>query len=238
MLLKSIIKRHLLKLKKNIIIDRQSEINFNVRNNSINPKYPCRIIQSICNLEIVNEGCIISEARCYGDIILGRYVSIAGPGTVIKALKEKIYIGSFSSIGQNVCIIDFNHNFNRLTSSFINYLVFINSYTKDIITKGPVIIEEDVFVGSNSIILPGVTIGRGSIIGGGCVVTSDIPRYSMAYGNPAKCIKLRFKNEVIELLEGLGWWDWETKRILRNQELFNANLNELSILEIQSLIRQ
>jgi hypothetical protein len=94
MSMKSVLKRFLLKHKKSIILDKFSEVNFSVVNNSLNSKYPCSIIDSKCNFEIVNEGCKISEARCYGDIILGRFVTITGPGTVVKSLKEKIYIES------------------------------------------------------------------------------------------------------------------------------------------------
>ena len=237
MLVKSIIKRLLLKHKKNIITDSQSDVNYSVINNSINPKYPCRIIESKCNLEIVNEGSKISESKCYGNIILGRFSSITGPGTVIKSLKEKIYIGSFSSIGQNVCIVDFNHLYERITSSFINHLIFKENFATDISTKGPVIIEEDVWIGSNSVILPGVRIGRGSVIGGGSVVTKDIPKYSIAVGNPAVVISKRFDDSIIEYLEKLKWWEWDIQRILQNHELFNLNANETSIREINSLIR-
>ena len=186
MFLKSFIKRYLLKYKKNIIVDRLSKINYRVINKSSNPKYPCNIFYSTCNFKIVNEGCKISEARCYGDIILGRFVSITGPGTVINAIKEEIHIGSFTSIGQNVCIVDFNHLFEMITSSCINNKVFAGEVYDEVTTKGPVIIEEDVWIGSNAIILPGIRIGRGSVIGAGSVVTKDIPPYSVAYGNPAE----------------------------------------------------
>lgn len=228
MLLKSIIKRHLLKHKKNILIDRKSDINYSVINNSINPKYPCRIFESKCDLEIVNEGCEISEARCYGDVILGRFAAIAGPGTVIKSLKEKIHIGSFSSIGQNVCIVDFNHLYESISSSLIHHLVFKEDYRVDLTSKGPVVLEEDVWIGSNTVILPGVRIGRGSVIGGGSVVTKDIPKYSIAAGNPAVVISKRFDDSMIKCLEKLKWWEWDVEKLFKNKNLFSININCLS----------
>lgn len=238
MKIKLFVKRGLLRHKKCIIIDKESDINFNVLNNSINPKYPCLIVKSNCSLEIVNEGCNISEAICVGNIILGRFVSILGPGTVIKSVMEKIQIGSFSSIGQNVSILDFNHLYKRITSSFIHHLIFKENFIADISTKGPVIIGEDVWIGSNSVILSGVKIGRGAVIGAGSIVTKDIPQYSIAVGNPAAVISKRFDDSIIEYLEKLKWWEWDIQRIFRNRELFNVNLNELNIHEIENIIRQ
>lgn len=236
MIVKSIIKRFLLKTKKAIIIDKRSEINYNVINETINAEYPCLITDSMCSFEMVNEGCRISDSRCYGDIVLGRFVSISGPGTVIKALKEKIYIGSFCSIGQNVCIVDFNHLYDRITSSFIHYQIFKEDYKVDIDTKGPVVLEEDVWIGSNTIILPGVKIGRGSVIGGGSVVTKDIPRYSIVFGNPARVVSRRFNDNTIDMLEKLEWWKWDIAKIKRNKKLFSTSLGDDGIEQIRANI--
>lgn len=233
--MKTIIKKILLKFKKKIILDGSSKVNYSIVNNSINSKYPCRIIESKCNFEIVNEGCKISEARCYGGIILGRFVTITGPGTVIKSLKEKIYIGSFSSIGQNVCIVDFNHLFERVSSSFIHHLIFEEDYRTDLIGKGPVVIEEDVWIGSNAVILPGVKIGRGAVIGAGSIVTKDVPRYSIAYGNPAKIHSMRFDDEKIQYLEELKWWEWNIDEIVKNKHLFSVNLKDCNVDELLNL---
>lgn len=232
---KLLLKRVLLKSKKCVVIDKYSEVNYNVINNSINSKYPCIINYSKCNFEVVNEGSRISDSMCYGDISLGRFATISGPGTVIKALKEKILIGSFSSIGQNVCITDFNHSHERISSSFIHYLVFNEEFTRDIVTKGPVIIEEDVWIGSNTVILPGVKIGRGSVVGAGSVVTTHIPRYSIAVGNPAKVIAKRFDDSKVDLLEKLKWWEWDIEKILKNRDIFILNIKRYPIEKIREI---
>ena len=237
MFLKKLIKRYLLEYKKNIIVDNKSIINYQVVNNTINNKYPCKIFSSTCNFTIVNEGCKISEARCYGDISLGRFVSITGPGTIINSIKEQIHIGSFSSIGQNVCIVDFNHSFQRITSSFINNKIFKDKVSDEVVTKGPVVIEEDVWIGSNSVIMAGVKLGRGSIIGGGSVVTRDIPMYSIAYGNPAVVISKRFNDDTIKYIEKLQWWKWNIEKILKNKPLFNIDLNNTAINNIDHLVK-
>jgi virginiamycin A acetyltransferase len=237
MFLKDFIKRYLLKYRKSIITDNSSKINYQVINESINKDYPVSIFSSICNFKVVNEGSRVSEARCYGDISLGRFVTITGPGTVINSIKEEIHIGNFSSIGQNVCIVDFNHSFERVTSSFINNKIFKEKIRDEVVTKGPVLLEEDVWIGSNSVIMPGVKIGRGSVIGAGSVVTRNIPKYSIAYGNPAVVISKRFDNDKIELLENLQWWDWNIKKIQKYKAFFKLNIKKTCFEEIEEILK-
>jgi acetyltransferase-like isoleucine patch superfamily enzyme len=231
------IKFFLLNFNKGIHLEGDSNINFSVINHGRDSLYKSKIINSKVSLNEMDEGCVIIDSKTYGNIYIGRFVTITGPGTVIKALNEKIQIGSFTSIGQNVCIVDFNHNFSRLSSSFINHLVYKESFVQDIVTKKTLLIEEDVFIGSNTVVLPGITIGRGSVIGAGSVVTSDIPRYSVARGNPIKVIKKRFSEEVIQILEELKWWNWDIETMNKNKNLFNADLNSLSINEIKKMIK-
>jgi len=69
--------------------------------------------------------------------------------------------------------------------------------TKELGSDGRVVIEDDTWIGANTLILKNVRIGEGSIIGAGSVVTKDIPPYSIAVGNPAKVIKQRFTNEEL-----------------------------------------
>ena len=231
------IKWFLLNFNKGIKLKGDSDINFSVINHGNESLYKCKIINSKVSFNEMDEGCVIIDSKTFGNINIGRFVTITGPGTIIKALNERIQIGSFTSIGQNVCIVDFNHNFNRLTSSFINHLVYKKSFVLDIITKKTLLIEEDVFIGSNTVVLPGVTIGRGSVIGAGSVVTYDIPRYSIAIGNPIKVVKKRFSEDVIEVFEELKWWNWGIERINNNKDLFNTDLNSLSMYQIKKMIK-
>ena len=231
----NMVKRLLLK-RKNIFLDSESTINYSVINLSEKGNMPVKIINSHMQLEEVNEGVFIEHAIGYGSISLGRYVSISGPGTVLHAVKGKIKIGDFTSIAQNVSIQEFNHNYNSPTSYAINYNIFNRSFEDDVLTKGDVIIEEDVWVGSNVTILSGVFIGRGSIIGAGSVVTRDIPRYSIAFGNPAKVYKKKFSEDIIELLENIQWWNWDIEKIKHNEEFFNTNLNIANIADIKESI--
>ena len=83
-------------------------------------------------------------------------------------------------------------------------------------TKGDVIISNDVWIGSRATILSGVTVGDGAVIGAAAVVTRDVPAYAVAAGNPARTIRMRFSDDIIEQLLRVRWWDWNLKRIRHN----------------------
>ncbi|MDE6315187.1 MAG: CatB-related O-acetyltransferase, partial [Muribaculaceae bacterium] len=73
--------------------------------------------------------------------------------------------------------------------------------------KGDTVVGNDVWIGQNVTIMPGVHIGNGAIIGTNATVASDIPPFSVAVGNPARVIRRRFDDEMIDLLERLQWWN-------------------------------
>lgn len=81
-------------------------------------------------------------------------------------------------------------------------------------------IGNDVWIGANAVILPGVTVGDGAVIAAGAVVTKDVKPYSIVGGVPAKLIKYRFEPWQIELLLKLKWWDWPLEKIKENITLF------------------
>ena len=124
-----------------------------------------------------------------GDIRIGDYCYV-GEGT-------RIWSGRLISIGNRVLISHNCNIFDNITHPY-SPLGRHNQF-KTIITSGhpadidlldsPVIIEDDVLIGAGSIILKGVTIGRGAIIGAGSVVTKNVPPYTIAAGNPAKAIR-------------------------------------------------
>ncbi len=77
-------------------------------------------------------------------------------------------------------------------------------------------IGNDVWIGYQAVILSGVTIGDGAIVGSRAVVTKDVPAYTIVGGVPAKSIRRRFPDKIIEMLLQLQWWDWPKERIDQN----------------------
>ena len=89
-------------------------------------------------------------------------------------------------------------------------------------------IGNDVWIGYDAIIMPGVKIGDGAIIGTRAVVTKDIPPYTIVCGVPAKPIRKRFDDKTIEKLLLIKWWNWDKEKIKQNiQSIQSGNINDL-----------
>lgn len=87
-------------------------------------------------------------------------------------------------------------------------------------------IGNDTWIGHGSIILPGVKVGDGAVVGAGSVVTKDVSPYAIVAGNPAKLIRYRFSEEVIEKMLKIKWWDFSTEYIKENYKDFRLNIND------------
>lgn len=125
---------------------------------------------------------------------------------------DKLIIGKFCQIADGVEFVmnGANHQMNAV-STFPFYTLEgwdMNAPAmSDLPLKGDTVIGNDVWIGQNAVILPGVYIGDGAIIGANSVVGSDVAPYTIVVGNPAKVLRKRFDDELIELMLQLKWWD-------------------------------
>jgi len=149
---------------------------------------------------------------------------------------DHLVIGKFCSIacGAKFLFTSANHTMRSLSN--YTFPIFFEEWELDVknITdawdnKGDIVIGNDVWIGYESVILSGVTIGDGAIIGARAVVTKDVSPYTIVGGVPAKPIRKRFDEETIGRLLALRWWDWDRDKIARNIAAIQAG--ELKALE-------
>lgn len=151
-------------------------------------------------------------------------------------VEEKLTIGNFVSIAPNVYfILGGNHQTSAFTTFPLKAFFFEKYSPWDAATKGPIIVEDEVWIGQNSIVISGVTIGEGAIIATGSVVTKDVKPYSIVGGNPAKFIKWRISEYLIEERKKISVSDISIDQIKDNQNLFYQELNENVLNELGKL---
>lgn len=160
-----------------------------------------------------------------GSITIGDYTTLG----VHNFFAGDIEIGKFCQIGGYVAIHSTNHPLNYPTT-YINQSLF-NGELKKLKTSNKVKIGNDVWIGHNAIILGGVEVGDGAIIGAGSVVTKDVSSYSIVAGNPAREIKKRFTDSIINELLELEWWNWSISEITKNKQFFFTNLENCKSLQ-------
>ncbi|MCL1090993.1 Vat family streptogramin A O-acetyltransferase [Shewanella profunda] len=135
---------------------------------------------------------------------------------------DKLIIGKFCAIAKDVKFI--MNGANHQVSGFSTYpfYIFGNGWEKvmpnagDLPHKGDTQVGNDVWIGYNATIMPGVNIGHGAIVASQSVVTKDVPPYAVVGGNPATVLKLRFEQAVIDELVAIAWWDWPIEKITQH----------------------
>lgn len=137
-----------------------------------------------------------------------------------------VVFGNYCSIASNIKIFRANHPNDTFTSHPILYNPVMGYVKKDGLIRPPLYIGHDVWIGANVVILPSVKhIGNGAMIGAGSVVTKDVAHYSVVVGNPAKEIKKRFNDSIIEKLEKTEWWELEFDDLINKIDEFNRIVN-------------
>jgi virginiamycin A acetyltransferase len=138
---------------------------------------------------------------------------------------DKLVIGRFCALARGVKFIMNGANHKLSGISTYPFQIFGNGWEKvmpapgDLPYKGDTVIGNDVWIGYEALIMPGVKIGNGAIVAARSVVTADVPAYTIVGGNPARPIKTRFAPDVVARLEALAWWDWPIEEITRNLTL-------------------
>jgi len=176
-------------------------------------------------------GASIDPGRCQvhgqvevtmGDHSYAQGMSVYGWG------KQRVRIGKYSSIADNVAlIVGGQHDPSHAATS--PHIGIFAGWPDP--SRGPIEIGNDVWIGQGAIINSGVSLGDGAIVAAGAVVTSDVRPYAVVAGVPAREIKRRFPDDVCGRLAALHWWDWPEALVRERASLFEDVHRLLEVAE-------
>jgi virginiamycin A acetyltransferase len=135
---------------------------------------------------------------------------------------DKLVIGKFCALARGVRFIMNGANHKLTGFSTYPFNIFANGWEvsepkrEELPFRGDTVVGNDIWLGYESLVMPGVTIGDGAIVAARAVVTQAVPAYSVVGGNPAKVLKLRFPEKIISELLAIRWWDWPIEKITKN----------------------
>lgn len=166
---------------------------------------------------------------------IGRH-SYTGQDTVIMHSE----IGAFCSIAWDVSIGPANHDYHKITNHSFLYNAYDKIRPEESIAydrfNNVCKVGNDVWIGSGATILRNVKIGDGAIVGGGAVVTKDVPPYAIVAGIPAKIIRFRFDQKLIKELLELRWWNFSDELIKELYPFFAEDLEMNMIKKIKEKV--
>ena len=176
------------------------------------------------------KGIRLDEQVTHPNIVVGRYSYYSGyyhghsfddcarfllpdPGA------DKLIVGSFCSIGSGAAFImagNQGHRHDWASSFPFFYMPEMPEFAGALdafAPAGDTVIGNDVWIGTEAIVMPGVRIGHGAVIGTRALVTRDVEPYTIVGGNPGKPIRKRFDEAQIAMLLEMAWWDWPEDRL-------------------------
>lgn len=148
--------------------------------------------------------------------------------------EERLEIGNFVSIAKGVkFLLGGNHEIDTFTT--FPFKVKFFGEKMEAKTKGPIIVKDDVWIGTNSLILSGVVIGQGAIVAAGSVVTKDVPPYAVVGGNPARVLKYRYPQEIVERMLKVEWSTINLEKIHEVKKELYQKLDLETLEKVESI---
>jgi len=138
---------------------------------------------------------------------------------------DRVVIGKFTSIADGVKFVFGNHAMDGVATFPLRSLCFGAEPHAEAMSKGTIRIGNDVWIGANTIILSGVTVGDGAVVAAGAVVTKDVPSYAVVGGVPARVLRSRLRPDQAEELVEIAWWNWPLEKIRANEALFYGDVD-------------
>lgn len=184
----------------------------------------------ILEKDLIVEAPVLIKSGTYSVNEIGAFTYFNGR-TFSKNVKS---VGRYCSIAPDITLGHYAHPTNTISHHNVffgigKWMEDFHSYKNDTFNKkhikkksGEIIIGNDVWIGAHVFVMNGIEIGDGAIIGGGSIVTHDVPPFAVVGGNPASIIRYRFSQEIIKTLLELKWWNYGPE-ILNNTNLIDIN---------------
>lgn len=184
---------------------------------------------NINTTDIVYKGCIIGRYTYGYECLLeyyplaesiGRYCSINRTAKIVK--NHSLDCVTTHSFLDNPSFFSWEH-FHERKKMLKKYGKYNNNAPcedSEIRKNEPVVIGNDVWIGANAVILPGVNIGDGAVIAAGAIVTKNVEPYCIVAGNPARVLRRRFDEDIISKMLEIKWWNWDHDEIEKNLDFF------------------
>lgn len=206
------------------LVDRSACITDSVLAGNVYVGQNATILESRIRGEVqIGDHCGIDRMDIIGSVKIGRRTALNGPSRIYSMLNP-VMIGSFCSIAGYVTIQEYSHNFEQCSTYFVKKHVMGGKMQDEVVSKGDVLVGNDVWIGTQTVILSGAKISDGVVIGANSTVVGIIPPYAIAVGSPARVIKYRFERKIIDRLLELEWWTWSDDKIRENADLFDGVL--------------
>lgn len=187
--------------------------------------YPNEEIKSVCYIKnVITRPNIIVGAYTYYDDINGAERFEEHVTHHYEFIGDKLIIGKFCAIAKGVEFVMNGANHRMCSVTTYPFNIMGHGWEKstptlsDLPFKGDTVIGNDVWIGQNVTVMPGVHIGDGAVVAANSVVVKDVPPYCIAGGNPCRTLKKRFDDELINYLLAIKWWDWSPRKIFDNLE--------------------
>lgn len=140
---------------------------------------------------------------------------------------DKVTIGNYCSIARGVLILaGGEHKTDTAATYPLRARLGSQIGNCDVASKGAIEIGNDVWIGTRSTALSGVRIGSGAVVGACSLVTTNIPAFAVAVGIPARVVRFRFPENVINELQKIAWWEWPEDQILEDIDAFSLPVSE------------
>ncbi|MEM9232108.1 MAG: CatB-related O-acetyltransferase [Pseudomonadota bacterium] len=165
-----------------------------------------------------------------GNVLCGRYTSINGQFNA----RGRIRIGNYCAFGRLISLISTNHRTDMPNQQL--WLSTRHGFEPPSTSKGPTEIGHNVWIGDKANILSGVQVGHGSVIAAGTTVTKSVGPFEIVAGSPARMIRKRFTDSVIEQLLEIAWWRWADDTIARNRIFFETAIPPDQDIDLHALV--